>query len=124
MKTFFRNFALLVVGLITLASCASTTVINSVPQGAAVYIDHARVGTTPYTYSDTKIVGSVTPITLKLNGYEDLHVMLARNERVDAGAIVGGLFFWIPFLSGLCSTIHRIRTNWCPSNSVSTTILC
>jgi hypothetical protein len=24
--------------------------------------------------------------------------MLARNERVDAGAIVGGLFFWIPFL--------------------------
>lgn len=98
MKTFFRNFALLVVGLITLASCASTTVINSVPQGAAVYIDHARVGTTPYTYSDTKIVGSVTPITLKLNGYEDLHVMLARNERVDAGAIVGGIFFWIPFL--------------------------
>ena len=98
MKTFFRSFALLVVGLITLASCASTTVINGVPQGAAVYLDHARVGTTPYTYSDTKIVGSVTPITLKLNGYEDLHVMLARNERVDAGAIVGGLFFWIPFL--------------------------
>lgn len=30
MKTFFRNFALLVVGLITLASCASTTIINSV----------------------------------------------------------------------------------------------
>ena len=93
MKTFFRNFALLVVGLITLASCASTTIINSVPQGAAVYINQS-----PYTYSDTKILGSVTPITLKLNGYEDLHVMLTRNERVDAGAIVGGIFFWIPFL--------------------------
>lgn len=93
MKTFFRNFALLVVGLITLASCASTTVINSVPQGAAVYINQSRVGTTPYTYSDTKILGSVTPITLKLDGYEDFHVMLTRNERVDAGAIVGGIFF-------------------------------
>ena len=43
-------------------------------------------------------IGSVTPITLKLDGYEDFHVMLTRNERVDAGAIVGGLFFWIPFL--------------------------
>ncbi|WP_455087979.1 PEGA domain-containing protein [Porphyromonas endodontalis] len=98
MKTFFRNFALLVVGLITLASCASTTIINSVPQGAAVYINQSRVGTTPYTYSDTKILGSVTPITLKLDGYEDFHVMLTRNERVDAGAIVGGLFCWVPFL--------------------------
>ena len=98
MKTFFRNFALLVVGLITLASCASTTIINSVPQGATVYINQSRVGTTPYTYSDTKILGSVTPITLKLDGYEDFHVMLTRNERVDAGAIVGGLFCWVPFL--------------------------
>ena len=58
MKTFFRNFALLVVGLITLASCTSTTIINSVPQGAAVYIGQERVGTTPFTYSDTKIVAS------------------------------------------------------------------
>ena len=98
MKVFFRNFALLVVGLITLASCTSTTIINSVPQGAAVYIGQERVGTTPFTYSDTKIVSSKTPMVLKLNGYEDCHILLVRNERADGGAIVGGYFFGVPFL--------------------------
>ena len=97
MKVFFRNFALLVVGLITLASCTSTTIINSVPQGAAVYIGQERVGTTPFTYSDTKIVSSKTPMVLKLNGYEDCHILLVRNERADVGAIVGG-YFGVPFL--------------------------
>lgn len=57
---------LLVVGFIlSTSSCASTTVINSNPQGAKVYMNQSFVGTTPYTHTDTKIVGSATPIQLK-----------------------------------------------------------
>ena len=37
-------------------------------------------------------------MVLKLNGYEDCHILLVRNERADVGAIVGGCFFWVPFL--------------------------
>lgn len=81
-----------------LASCASTTMIQSSPSGAAVYIDGEKVGTTPYSHTDTKIVASSTHITLKKEGFQDLNVTMVRNEEVDAGAVVAGIFVWVPFL--------------------------
>lgn len=84
--------------LMIVTSCASTTVIQSEPSGANVYIDNQKKGKTPYTYSDTKIVGSSTSITLKKDGYEDFETVLVRNEQADVGAIVGGFFLLFPFL--------------------------
>lgn len=55
-------------------------------------------GVTPLTYSDTKIVGSVTTLRLEKEGYETFNTLLSRNERVDVGAIIGGLFVLVPFL--------------------------
>lgn len=90
---------MLVVGFIlSTSSCASTTIINSNPQGAKVYMNQSFVGTTPYTHTDTKIVGSTTSVKLTKEGYEDFNTVLSRNEQVDAGAIVGGVFALIPFL--------------------------
>ncbi|MBN1951136.1 MAG: PEGA domain-containing protein [Bacteroidales bacterium] len=83
---------------IVIASCTSTTVINSVPPGAKVYIDDQPAGTTPYTYADTKIVGSVTSIRLEKEGYAPYNTMMVRNEEVDVGAIIGGLICTVPFL--------------------------
>ena len=79
-------------------SCVSTTLIQSEPSGATVYIENQKVGTTPYSYSDTKVSGSVTEIKLKKEGYEDFNVSMVRNERADAGAIIGGIFFLFPFI--------------------------
>ena len=84
--------------LMIVTSCASTTVIQSEPSGADVYIDNQKKGKTPYTYSDTKIAGSSTYITLKKDGYEDFETVLVRNEQADVGAIVGGCFLLFPFL--------------------------
>jgi hypothetical protein len=81
-----------------LASCASTTQIRSIPSGAAVYVDQQPMGRTPYSHSDTKIVGMGTSITLKLEGYHDFNTTIVRSERPDIGAIVGGVFFIVPFL--------------------------
>lgn len=83
---------------ILFTSCASTTMIQTIPSGAKVYVDGTVYGETPCAYTDTKIVGSKTSIRLEKEGYETLNTMLVRNEEVDAGAIVGGLFFWFPFL--------------------------
>lgn len=33
-----------------------------------------------------------------MEGYEDFNTVLSRNEQVDVGAVVGGIFTWIPFL--------------------------
>ena len=80
------------------ASCSSTTLIQSEPSGAKVYMNGEYKGVTPFSYSDTKIVGSVTDIRLEKEGYETLHTLLSRNESADVGAIIGGVFFLFPFL--------------------------
>lgn len=56
------------------------------------------VGTTPYTHTDTKIVGTTTSIRLVEDGYQDFNGVLIRNEEVDVGAVIGGIFFLFPFL--------------------------
>lgn len=80
------------------ASCSSTTNIQSNPKGAKLYMNDQLVGTTPYIYTDTKIVGTCTNIRLEKEGYEIFNTQLCRNEEADAGAIVGGIFLLIPFL--------------------------
>jgi len=72
--------------------------IQSQPSGANVFMNGSLVGTTPYTHTDTKIVGSCTTVRLEKEGYEPVNTSLCRNEQVDAGAIVGGLFVLVPFL--------------------------
>lgn len=57
-----------------------------------------NVGKTPYRHSDTKIVGSTTSVRLELEGYEALNTSFSRDETVDVGAIIGGLFVLVPFL--------------------------
>lgn len=97
MKPIFRTISSILATVIFLSSCASTTLIESDPSRATVYIDNQKKGTTPYNYSDTKISGSAINVTLKKEGYEDFKTTIIRNERPDAGAIVGGFFVLIPF---------------------------
>lgn len=72
--------------------------ISSVPTGAKLYIDGELVGTTPYKYSDTKIVGNTVNIDLKKEGYQSFYNSFSRTEQANVGAIVGGLFLLFPFL--------------------------
>ena len=100
MKTslFLKFSAVFMAAVILFAGCASSTMINSVPSGAKVYINGESVGTTPYLYSDTKVVGSVVNVDLVKEGYETLYTSFTRTEQVNAGSIVGGLFLLFPFL--------------------------
>ena len=87
----------LVVGSL-LQACASATLIHSRPEGARIYIDGEPRGTTPYQYSDQKIVGSNTHIRLVMDGYQDTTASLQRNEEFNVGACIGGVFLLFPFL--------------------------
>lgn len=84
--------------LILLESCASSTVIQSNPSGAKLYLNSNYVGTTPYRHTDTKIVGTMTFVRLEKEGYEPLNTSFSRDEQADAGAIIGGIFLLFPFL--------------------------
>lgn len=84
--------------LILITSCVSTTVIQSSPSGAKLYLNGEPVGVTPYTHQDGKIVGSTTLVKLEKEGYESLNTSFTRDEEVDVGAVIGGIFFMFPFL--------------------------
>lgn len=98
MKSTLKAISIFMAATVLFSSCNSTTLLQSNPSGAEVYINSQNKGKTPYSYSDTKIVGSSTNITLKKEGYQDFNVTLVRNERADVGAIIGGCFFLVPFL--------------------------
>ena len=93
-----KTFSFLLILCFLISGCASTTLFTTEPAGATVYIKEKAKGTTPYIYSDTKIVFSSTPITFKKDGYKDLNVVLKRNERPTATAIASGLFLYFPLL--------------------------
>jgi len=93
-----KSISLALASSILFTSCASTTMIETSPKGAQVYISDEHVGETPYSYKDTKIVGSCSSLKLKKEGYETLQTNLCRNEQADVGAIIAGFFFIVPFL--------------------------
>jgi len=98
MKKTKPTISLLLSGTILLASCSSMTMIQSYPTNAKLYLNGQPVGTTPYSLTDTKIVGSRTEVKIVKDGYEPLVTSITRDETVDVGAIIGGLFVWVPFL--------------------------
>lgn len=97
-KTATQATALLLAASILFSSCASTTMIRSNPSGAKVYLNGEPVGTTPYPHRDTKIVGSTTTVRPEKEGYAPFETAFSRNEEADVGAIIGGIFFLVPFL--------------------------
>ena len=99
-KLFFKVTGFFLVTLF-FASCASSTLIQSYPSGAKVYINGVQAGRTPYWHTDTNIIGSVTDIDLVKEGYEPFYTSISRDEQVDVGAIIGGFCFGVPFLWSL-----------------------
>lgn len=93
-----KTISVLLAGSILLTSCASTTMIQSNPSGAKLYLNGEYVGETPHTHSDTKIVGSTTTVRLEKEGYETFNEAFSRNEEADVGAIIGGILVLFPFL--------------------------
>ncbi|MEI8087659.1 MAG: PEGA domain-containing protein [Paludibacter sp.] len=97
-NSILKFFSILLVAGILFTSCASSTLIQSYPSGAKVYIDGELTGVTPYWHSDTKITGSITNVDLVKEGYEPLYTSFSRTEQVSVGSIIGGLFIWPIFL--------------------------
>ncbi|MGM0667471.1 MAG: PEGA domain-containing protein [Bacteroidota bacterium] len=93
-----KAIALLLAISVLFASCASTTIIQSDPPGAKLYLNGEPVGETPYTHTDTRIIGSTNTVMLTKEGYEDFMASFSRDEEVDIGAVIGGIFFLFPFL--------------------------
>jgi len=93
-----RLISLSLSGVILFSSCSSTTMIYSNPSGATLYVNEELVGETPYKHKDSKIVGSTNTIKLEKEGYITLNTVFSKDEEIDVGAMIGGIFFLVPFL--------------------------
>jgi hypothetical protein len=64
-----------------------------------LYINGEKVGTTPYQYTDDDIIFSSTDIMLEKEGYETTYGSFSRDEKLDAGPVIGGFLlcpiFWL-----------------------------
>ena len=98
LRRFTLHISVLFLTATLIASCASSTMIQSIPSGAKLYLNEQPVGNTPYKMRDTKITGTCTDVRLEMDGYEPLYTSICKDEEAHAGAIVGGIFFLIPFL--------------------------
>jgi len=96
-RTAFTKVAgsLLIIAILA-SGCVSTTVLHTTPANADVYVKGQRLGETPYSYSDRKIAGASTLITLRKEGYEDYNTTIRKNKRLNIGALISGLFFIYP----------------------------
>ncbi len=93
---FTRITGLILILAILTSGCASTTVLHTTPANADVYIKGERLGATPYSYSDRKIVGASTLVTFKKEGYEDYNTTIRKNKKLNVGALISGIFFIYP----------------------------
>jgi len=82
---------------ILLSSCASTTLIDSVPSGADLYLDGEYAGVTPHSMTDTKLLGTCTTVRIEKENYSNFNSSICRSEEIDLSAIVGGVFFFFPY---------------------------
>lgn len=99
MKKSIQNFGVFcLISIVLFSSCVSSTLIQSTPSGAKVYINGESVGNTPYIHRDSRIVGTITNIDLVKEGYNTLYTSIERAEQINPEAILGGLFFAVPFL--------------------------
>jgi hypothetical protein len=93
-----RLAAFLLAGAILFSSCVSTTMIQSVPDNAKLFINGEPVGETPYSHSDEEIIFTNTDVRLEKDGYEPFYGSFTRSEEVDAGPLIGGIFLCPVFL--------------------------
>lgn len=95
---FLKIKACLLGSIILFASCASSTMITTVPGDAKIYINGEYVGQTPYKHKDSKIVGSSNTIRVEKEGYETYNDTFSKDEKVAVGPLIGGIFLLVPFL--------------------------
>lgn len=98
MKPVTRIVCIFLASAILFASCSSTTLIQSNPPKAKVYMEGMYMGETPFYHTDTRTVGSSFNLKIEKDGFKPLNTSISRTEEIDVGAVIGGVFLLIPFL--------------------------
>lgn len=97
-KRIVALFLMLVVVVITFPGCVTSTNVqfNADVEGADLYIDGERIGTTPMVHKMSNAVWEDPLIILKKDGYKELHAGIKK--EIKAVNLICGLIIWWPSL--------------------------
>ena len=84
--------------IILTTACSSSTLIRSSDPDARIYVNGEYLGTGQATYTDRKVAFSNNDVVIRKDGCDPANHHFRRNEKPDAGAIVGGILVTVPFL--------------------------
>jgi len=96
MKHFYsyKTIFAMIIAIVILSGCASSTMIKSNPTGAQVFINGEPVGRTPYLHVDTRVSGMLLNVDIIKEGYEPIYTTIRRSEEFNVGNFIGGFFIW------------------------------
>jgi hypothetical protein len=78
--------------------CTSSTMIRASDPSASIFVDGDYRGKGSVSHRDTKTVGATTEVRIEKTGCAAKEFSFRRNEELDVGATIGGLFLLVPFL--------------------------
>ncbi len=84
---------LLIILLVGITSCSSSTIIKTEPEGADLYINGIHIGKTPYEYSDMNPVFYETKISISKSGYKLINTNIYKDEEFNPKACLGIVTF-------------------------------
>jgi len=93
--------AILILAILFTTACTSSTVIRSSDPDARIYVNGEYLGTGRARYSDQKVAFSRNEVEIRKDGCRPEYHSFRRSEEADVGAIIGGIFFTVPYLWGL-----------------------
>ncbi len=98
MKKFVSILLVLIVLLSILSSCVTKTKVTfdtDVP-GADVYLDGEYIGKTPVTKKLSNAVWKDPHVTIKKDGYQDIHTNIKKEVKMIN--LIFGWLLWLPSL--------------------------
>lgn len=111
-----KNYLLVLIVAIT--GCSSTTVIESSDPESRIYVNGEYLGTGQAVYSDQKVAFSKNRVEIRKDGCAPERHSFRRSEEADPGAIIGGLFLTFPFLWVTEYKPHRAYEFHCDTASI------
>lgn len=84
--------------MLILSGCMSSTMIETQPKGAKVFLDNEYVGTSPVVMQDYKFATMSTYVRIEKDGYETIYTDICRDEEIDIGSAIAGFFFYYPWV--------------------------
>lgn len=94
-----KPLSTILVGLLMISGCSSTTLIRSSDPDSRIYVDGEFRGTGMVTHTDAKTSGSETSVRIEKEGCAPKSYIFKRNERLDPAACITGILivplFWL-----------------------------